>query len=509
MATGKKGKKTKGKTFALTTFLQQDATGPIPSAPVRKNWADEVEDSYDGSYESRSSKSMANVVLPTAPKASRDYEDISDKVPMEPPYMAYLSNLPYDVDEEEISQFFKNMKISHMNIPKEDRPGEMPKLKGFGYVEFEDRDSLINALVIPDTTIKSRRIRIEVAANSENDKRRGRMNMSGMGRDHSDGGDWRSNPRSDNNDSDRKPYSSRDNRDSGFSREREPREIDNKPGAWREGERPNRDNERSFSRNYESSDRGGRFGDRDRDRDGGDKRGGGGGGFSRNFGDRDNRDRDGGDRRGYGNRRYDDDRNGGFNRNRDDFRRRDDDRDDSRRRDDEPPRERGGDQQPHQRQKLVLAPRSKAVEAATAEPTAVPSASIFGNAKPVDTATKERQIEERLAKQQDKPRENSRDRRNDTDKKPIERSQINRRDNDSPPHDRPSSQNKKHDDERRPPSRDSIRSPPAEEQKSEKPKREEKKDKVDKEMPKFKEPDAPVFAQNNKFAFLQDEENSD
>jgi RNA recognition motif-containing protein len=38
-----------------------------------------------------------------------------------------------------------------MRIPKDDRAGEMPKLKGFGYVEFEDRDSLLNALVIPDT----------------------------------------------------------------------------------------------------------------------------------------------------------------------------------------------------------------------------------------------------------------------------------------------------------------------------------------------------------------------
>lgn len=52
------------------------------------------------------------VVLPTAPKASRDYDDITDKVPKDPPYCAYLSNLPYDVDEDEITAFFKNMKVS-------------------------------------------------------------------------------------------------------------------------------------------------------------------------------------------------------------------------------------------------------------------------------------------------------------------------------------------------------------------------------------------------------------
>lgn len=53
-----------------------------------------------------------NVVLPTAPKASRDYDDISDNVPKDPPFCAYLSNLPYDVEENEIADFFRDMKVS-------------------------------------------------------------------------------------------------------------------------------------------------------------------------------------------------------------------------------------------------------------------------------------------------------------------------------------------------------------------------------------------------------------
>lgn len=43
---GKKGKKNKGKTLALTEFLQEK-TGTITSLPIRKstsNWADEVEE---------------------------------------------------------------------------------------------------------------------------------------------------------------------------------------------------------------------------------------------------------------------------------------------------------------------------------------------------------------------------------------------------------------------------------------------------------------------------------
>lgn len=37
-----------------------------------------------------------------------------------------------------------------MRIPREDRPGDTPRLKGFGYVEFEDRESLAGALRITD-----------------------------------------------------------------------------------------------------------------------------------------------------------------------------------------------------------------------------------------------------------------------------------------------------------------------------------------------------------------------
>lgn len=61
------------------------------------------------------------------------------------------------------------------------------------------------------------------------------------------------------------------------------------------------------------------------------------------------------------------------------------------------------------RPKLVLAPRTKPLETTQPEgepvsstgsaPSTVPAASIFGSAKPVDTSARERQIEERLAKE--------------------------------------------------------------------------------------------------------------
>lgn len=70
--------------------------------------------------------------------------------------------------------------------------------------------------------------------------------------------------------------------------------------------------------------------------------------------------------------------------------------------------------QPRSRPKLLLAPRTKPIEeqapaeipeeqetvVVPVEPK-VPAASIFGAAKPVDTSARERQIEERLAKEKE------------------------------------------------------------------------------------------------------------
>lgn len=67
--------------------------------------------------------------------------------------------------------------------------------------------------------------------------------------------------------------------------------------------------------------------------------------------------------------------------------------------------------EPKTRTKLNLQPRTRPVEERVngdmpannvpASPSAANAASIFGGAKPVDTSAREREIEERLAKQRD------------------------------------------------------------------------------------------------------------
>lgn len=67
--------------------------------------------------------------------------------------------------------------------------------------------------------------------------------------------------------------------------------------------------------------------------------------------------------------------------------------------------------EPRERPKIVLAPRTKPIESVPASES-VPSAAIFGNAKPVDTTQREKEIEEKLAKVQVEVRSDSTDRKN-------------------------------------------------------------------------------------------------
>ncbi|KAJ8674776.1 hypothetical protein QAD02_010562 [Eretmocerus hayati] len=448
-----------------------DGSGPAP--PVNKskfsNWADEPEEDEYG-YTSRKQEP---VVLPTAPRAARDASINEENIPMHPPFVAYISNLPYEVDEEDLAEFLKDMRVSNMRLPKLDS-----KMKGYGYVEFEDRQSLVAAINMTDTTLKARRVRIEVSNSSNDDRRRmGRMGDS-RGRDWNDEerttGDWRS-ARAERMDDDERDggrddrFRSRgfggrdDNRDSGFE--------DSRPGNWRDGprepassmDRPRRDDrggggERDWNRfadrgrgpprdgsrerDEKEGERGGdrdgdRFGDRGSSRfgdRGGDRFGDRGGD---RFGDR------GGDR--FSDRRGDrfgdrgGDRDSSFGPSRRNFN--DDDRDKERWSSirsqprepvagDDPP----AAEAPRTRPKLELQPRSKPiepivvtevektepVEASEAEPKAeekpvpkpVPAANIFGAAKPVDTAAREREIEARIAKSAEaRPKEEVDDKR--------------------------------------------------------------------------------------------------
>jgi len=85
--------------------------------------------------------------------------------PTEPPYTAYVGNLPYEIREDDLQHFLANCKISNIRmISKNGRP------KGFAYVEFEDPDSLREAVSRSGEQIFEREIKIDVATGRQQDR---------------------------------------------------------------------------------------------------------------------------------------------------------------------------------------------------------------------------------------------------------------------------------------------------------------------------------------------------
>ncbi|XP_016127507.1 eukaryotic translation initiation factor 4B-like isoform X1 [Sinocyclocheilus grahami] len=380
MAASAKKNKKKGKTLTLNDFLANDSSGSVPpSYPSTKttNWADETDDldgdvstSWHTVEDTYRAPPIDRSILPTAPRAAREPNIDRSRLPRSPPYTAFLGNLPYDVSEESIKDFFRGLAISAVRLPRE--PNNPERLKGFGYAEFDDVESFLSALSLNEENLGNRRIRVDLADQS-NDKERDSGTMMGRDRDRGRGmdfgpdktdSDWRARPSGDQDDGPR--------RDDGYGdKSRDRYESDRFRDAPRRDDRYDSGRDR-FSGRERYDDRG----SRDYDRGGYDSRGGGGRrGFSSGF-----------------RRDYDDQRDG-------DREERLDRRDDGR-------EERG----PPQRPKLNLKPRSipkEEEQSGSLSPqsnTANSSraSSIFGAAKPVDTAAKEREVEERLKKEQER-----------------------------------------------------------------------------------------------------------
>lgn len=58
---------------------------------------------------SRSSKEP--FILPTAPRAAREPGFNEENIPTSPPFVAYVSNLPYDIVEDDLAEFFDGLNV--------------------------------------------------------------------------------------------------------------------------------------------------------------------------------------------------------------------------------------------------------------------------------------------------------------------------------------------------------------------------------------------------------------
>ncbi|XP_060109118.1 eukaryotic translation initiation factor 4B isoform X3 [Heteronotia binoei] len=401
MAASAKKKNKKGKTLTLTDFLAEDGGGGTTYIPKPVSWADETDD-LEGDVSTTWHSNDDDVyrappidrsILPTAPRSAREPNIDRSRLPKSPPYTAFLGNLPYDVTEESIKEFFRGLNISAVRLPRE--PSNPERLKGFGYAEFEDLDSLLRALSLNEESLGNRRIRVDVADQAQDKDRDDRS--FGRDRDRNRDSerfetDWRARPATESFDD----YPPRRGEDSFGDRYRDRDRYDS--DRYRDG--PRREMDRFGGRD--------RYDDRrDYDRGGFDSRSGSG---RRAFGS------------GY---RRDDDFRGGGDRYEDRYERRDDrmdrwsSRDDYYRED-----SRRDDRGSTQRPKLNLKPRSTPKDEDTSVAPATQSsraASIFGGAKPVDTAAREREVEERLQKEQEKLQRQLEDDKPRLERRPRER----------------------------------------------------------------------------------------
>ncbi|KAL6057841.1 Polyadenylate-binding protein 1-like [Balamuthia mandrillaris] len=88
--------------------------------------------------------------------------------PTSAPWTAFLGNLSYDLYEQDLDDFFSGAGCKIVSIRLMRDAGG--RTKGFGYVEFEDAESLKKALEKDDQDLLQRRIRVDVAETKRNEK---------------------------------------------------------------------------------------------------------------------------------------------------------------------------------------------------------------------------------------------------------------------------------------------------------------------------------------------------
>ncbi|KAK1751615.1 hypothetical protein QBC47DRAFT_307412 [Echria macrotheca] len=158
-------KKKEATKLSLGEFL---TTGDSAFGGGGASWADEVEDTYGTQplppSERRGYGGQSSYGGNTSSYTDRGYHTLRDNLPQrlpdKPPYTAHLGNLSYDATMETVTEFFEGCKVVNVRII-EDR--EQGRPKGFAYAEFEDLEGLKQALTLDGQSFQGRSIRIKIA----------------------------------------------------------------------------------------------------------------------------------------------------------------------------------------------------------------------------------------------------------------------------------------------------------------------------------------------------------
>lgn len=160
-------KKEKAQKLTLGEFMSNEQFGG--------SWADEVEETFEsgtqplplperrgyggggGSYGGGMSGGYG---ADRGAYSYRERDTYPQTIPDKPPYTAHLGNLSYDATQESVTDFFADCEVTSVRIV-EDR--EQGRPKGFGYAEFRTPTGLEKALTLDGTSFQGRNIRIRIA----------------------------------------------------------------------------------------------------------------------------------------------------------------------------------------------------------------------------------------------------------------------------------------------------------------------------------------------------------
>ncbi|EMR90635.1 putative translation initiation factor 4b protein [Botrytis cinerea BcDW1] len=150
-------KKKEQQKMSLGTFLADEKLG---------SWADEMEDmpvysrpsGYGGSSNERRTYSSTTGTYGNNAGGYSVREELP--LPDKPPYTVHLGNLSFDATVGDVNEFFVGCECINVRII-EDKMEMKPK--GFGYAEFGSLEGLKSALTLNQTQFQGRNIRISVA----------------------------------------------------------------------------------------------------------------------------------------------------------------------------------------------------------------------------------------------------------------------------------------------------------------------------------------------------------
>ncbi|CAJ0942572.1 unnamed protein product, partial [Mesorhabditis belari] len=92
----------------------------------------------------------------------------NSKVPNEPPFKAYVGNLPEDTVHGDIEQILRSIELADDEIRLFDvrlvRDRETDNFKGFAYIEFNTREQLEKMLTLHGVDFAGRKLKVDVAS---------------------------------------------------------------------------------------------------------------------------------------------------------------------------------------------------------------------------------------------------------------------------------------------------------------------------------------------------------